>query len=194
MARPYKQLILVISAAVFVVVFMLGVGFLYVRTGSIPFRFIAGVSTASAAFVALRSYFVLKAENIRREEDRERLRLEEEQKQEREALFEESCGEVAEAMSHLSRGDFSVFVTCHRMLERGETSYGFLTSRGSPVHNVLVAMTDLRCTRPKAMKPLDPSLDISIAEYELTDLGKALMLTFLQDAVRRRMRREQVVR
>jgi hypothetical protein len=191
MARPYKQLILVVSAAVFVVVLMLGVGFFYVRTGSIPFKFVIGLSTACAAFVALRSYFVLKAEDIRREEDLERQRIEDEQERQRDALFEEGCGEAAEVMSHLSAADFSVFLTCEQMLARGEGDYTFVTSKGSPMHHVLVALTDVRCARPKDMKRLDPATEFVLVEYRLTKLGQTLLPTFLNDAARRRVRRDR---
>jgi hypothetical protein len=171
------------TLGVFAVTFVLGTAMFYARTGSIHFKAVAALSTAVAVFVAIRFYFMLKPEVAR---------LEEERRQQRIALFEEGCGEVAELMSYLSPGDFSVFITCHKMLDDGSDGHGFRTAKGSPVHNVLVAMVDVRCARPQEMRRVDPAMDFSIADYELTKLGKVLLPQFMKDAVHRRSRRESV--
>jgi|GEM_PF-5221398 len=167
---------------VFAVVYIGGAAMMYFEQGRIDFDLLAVIATLAATVAGFRFYFTLKPEMVRRADERRKAKG---------RLFDEACGEVAEAMSHLSRADFSVFITCHRMLERGEDSYSFRTSQGSPVHLVLVAMADARCTRPKEMKRYAPHSQASYALYELTDLGKTLLPLFLQDAAQRRFRRER---
>ena len=167
-------------SAVFALAFAAVMGVTYWRTGHANFTAAGVFATLATAFVGIRGYFLWKPEKAR---------LEAERQQHREDLFNQACGEVAELMSHLSPADFSVFITCHRMLGKGETSYGFMTARGSPVHNVLVGMTDVRFARPVEMKRIAPGHDASLARYELTKLGMALLEPLMKDAARRRSQR-----
>lgn len=155
-------------------------GATYWRTGEANFTLAAILAAMAALFVGVRFYFILKPEVAR---------LTAEYREHRETLFNEGCGEVAETMSHLSAADFSVFVTCHRMMRESEQPHRFMTSRGSPVHYVLVQMTDVRCARPLEMKRIRPGHDASLCQYELTDVGIALLPTMLRDASNRRNRR-----
>jgi len=164
-------------SAVFAITFIVIAGLGYWRTGEPNFRVAAVLAILATAFAAIRGYFLLRPELARREVERRKAR---------DDLFEAGCGEVAELMSHLSPADFSVFITCHHLLGDGHDGYSFMTARGSPVHNVLVAMTDVRCARPVEMKQIRPGYDASLATYELTELGKVLLERLMQDAARRR--------
>jgi hypothetical protein len=167
-------------SAIFAVVFLLVAGLTYWRTGQPNYALASVLATLAAIFAGVRFHFLGKPEKAR---------LEAERLKRREDLFNRSCGEVAELMSYLSRADFSVFITCHHMLSEGESSYSFMTARGSPVHTVLVAMTHVRCARPVQMKRIRPGHDASLATYELTKLGKALLEPLMKDAVGRRRAR-----
>jgi hypothetical protein len=168
------------TLGIFAVVFLMTAGATYWRLGHANWTLASILATLGALFYAVRTYFLLKPEVAR---------LKAEQQKQREDLFNEGCGEVAEATSHLSDADFSVFVTCLHMMGESEDSYSFMTSRGSPVHDVLVRMADVRCTRPVEMKRIRPDYDASLCRYELTKLGRVLLPRMLQDAAHRRARR-----
>jgi hypothetical protein len=168
------------ALGIFALVFLLTAGATYWRTGHANWVLASTLATLAALFFAVRSYVLLKPEVARRKAEHQKLR---------EDLFEEGCGEVADAMSRLSVADLSVFITCHQMIGGSEDSHSFMTSRGSPVHDVLVRMTDVRCAHPLEMKKLHPDYDVTLCRYELTELGRALLPPMLRDAANRRQRR-----
>jgi hypothetical protein len=176
MARQIRDWLSVVFALAFATV----AGITYWRTGQVNFMAAGVLATVATVFAGIRGYFLWKPEKAR---------LEAERQEHREALFNQSCGEVAEMMSHLSPADFSVFIACHRVIGDQESSYGFMTARGSPVHNVLVGMTDVRCARPVEMKRIARGHDASLARYELTKLGRGLLEPLMRDAARRRSER-----
>lgn len=113
--------------------------------------------------------------------------LQEAERQQIAQLFNDSCGEIAEAMSRLSAADFSVFLTCLSLMKPGDR-YQFRTSHGSPNQAILAAMEDVWCVQLTGTQVIAPGF--SISDYELTDLGRSLLINFVRDATQRRSKRE----
>lgn len=172
--------------------FVIFAGMIYYVFGTFNLIVIGGLAALGTGFAVLRAYGPIKADLTRAKmrDAEEQERLDAEQQAQRNHLFGMACVEIAKMMSKLSDGDLSMFMTADKFCKNnGADSYQFRTSKGSPVHEVLVAMVDVGCTEPVEMKRLAPEVDLTIATYELTERGKHALELFIRDAFRYRQQR-----
>lgn len=179
-------------SVIFLGLFAIFSGMLYFAFGGFHWEIAGVAATIGTGYVVLRGFTPIKEGYVKaREGDaEEQERIAAEAKAEGDHQFALACLEIARMMSSLSDGELGMFIQADQISKNGAgTEYQFTTSTGSPVHQVLVAMADVDCTKPVEMKQIVPGGDDGIATYKLTDYGKNLLERFIRSALHMRQNR-----
>ena len=149
------------------------------RTGEVNWRIVFFLAFAATALFAIRAYFPLR-DGARRLFIRREVR----RRHERLRMLGAAVNELIQSMARLSPADLSLYFTLLEKTDEGETAC-VVTSRGSPNHDVLVQMTDLRLARPEELKTLGSSVrPFTIARYALTPFGRSYLPKLMPDIMK----------
>jgi len=169
------------SAAFFGVCVVVLVVMMEWRTGRVEWRVVLAIATPATALFAARAYFPLRSE-LRRQFIRAELR----RRRHRLRVLGAAVNELIASMARLSPGDLSLYHTILQSTGDGDTAC-ILTSKGSPNHDVLVQMTDLKLATPKEFKTFGtPPHAFTSARYALTPFGRTFIPRLMSDVLKHR--------
>ena len=184
MARQLRDYLSVLFLGLFAIFTAL----LYWRAGTFNLLITGALAALATGVVILRFWNPMRRDLARAKtrdtEDQARTEAIRNSEQERE--FGLACFEIVKMMSRLSDADLSVFITADKRCKSNGDTYRFVTSGGSPVHEVLVAMVDVDCTKPVEIRRIVPTSSAALATYELTGWGRHILERFIRDSLRYR--------
>lgn len=151
------------------------------RFGFVQWRLICALAAFAPAIFALRirSRLVKASRSLF-------IRSELRRRRERIRALGAAVNELIRSMANLSPGDLSVYHSILGCTAEDDVA-SVLTSMGSPNHNVLVQMCDLKFAVPEEAKSFgDPPHRFTSMRYALTALGRRQLPGLLADALRYR--------